>query len=103
MSWAAEEFADLDLGDARRNKRLIKLAQDFVREPMAGIPSACGGWAETQAAYRFFGQDEMDWRDILPPHWDATQTRNGKTGLSRFTIRPVGRPKDERPGNVLRA
>ncbi|MCH9826672.1 MAG: transposase, partial [Gammaproteobacteria bacterium] len=23
MSWAAEEFADLDLGDARRNKRLI--------------------------------------------------------------------------------
>jgi len=75
MSWAAEEFADLDLGDARRNKRLIKLAQDFARQPMASIPSACGGWAETQAAYRFFGQDEVDWRDILAPHWNATQTR----------------------------
>jgi len=42
---------------------------------MASIPSACGGWAETQAAYRFFGQDEVDWRDILAPHWNATQTR----------------------------
>lgn len=75
MSWAATEFAELDLGDQRRNRRLIKLAETFARQPMAAIPAACGGWAETQAAYRFFGQDAVDWRDILAPHWHNTATR----------------------------
>lgn len=75
MSWAAEEFADLDLGDKRLNRRLIKLAEDFARQPMASIPAASGGWAETQAAYRFFGQDKFDWQDILVPHWQASAAR----------------------------
>ncbi|CAP63957.1 transposase [Cupriavidus taiwanensis] len=45
------------------------LASDSIAEkPTASIPSACGGWAETAAAYRFLAQDELDWRDILAPH-----------------------------------
>ncbi|MDR1422993.1 MAG: transposase, partial [Azoarcus sp.] len=55
MSWVDEEFADLDLGDARLNRRLVQLAETFARQPQASIPSACGGWSETKGAYRFFG------------------------------------------------
>ena len=33
MSWAAEEFADLDLGDKRLNQRLVKLTEIFSRQP----------------------------------------------------------------------
>lgn len=75
MSWAAAEFADLDLGDGRLNRRLIKLAESFARQPMASIPSACGGWAEAKAAYRFFGSDSVDWQDILQPHWESSRLR----------------------------
>lgn len=42
---------------------------------MASIPQACGGWAETQAAYRFLAQDEIDWQGILAPHWQCSHTR----------------------------
>ncbi|NMQ06669.1 transposase, partial [Candidatus Accumulibacter phosphatis] len=52
MGWAAEEFKDLDLGDARRTRRLIKLVDDLSAQPTGSIPVACGGWAETKAAYR---------------------------------------------------
>jgi hypothetical protein len=75
MSWAAEEFKDIDLGDKRRDQRAILLAERLAEKPTASIPGACRGWAETQAAYRFLAQEEMEWRDILAPHWACSQAR----------------------------
>ena len=68
MSWADTEFETLDLGDKRLNKRAIKLLDDFSAKPTASIPQACGDWADTQAAYRFFANENVDWQDILAPH-----------------------------------
>ncbi|WP_265287163.1 IS4/Tn5 family transposase DNA-binding protein [Verminephrobacter eiseniae] len=56
MTWAAEEFAGAQLGDAHSNHRLIKLTQRFADKPTASIPGACPDWIETQGAYRFFDQ-----------------------------------------------
>ena len=47
----------------------------LAAEPTLSIPKACNGWAETLAAYRFFDNDGVDWRDILEPHWAQTQAR----------------------------
>jgi len=68
MSWAETEFERLDLGDTRLNKRAISLIEDFSAKPTASIPQACGDWTDTQAAYRFFDNDKVDWQDILAPH-----------------------------------
>lgn len=75
MSWAEEEFKDIDLGDRRLNKRTALLAERMAANPMASIPQACGGWAETQAAYRFLAQDEVEWEAILAPHWRSAEAR----------------------------
>lgn len=75
MSWAAEEFKDIDLGDRRLNKRTALLAERLAANPLASIPQASGGWAETQAAYRFLAQDEIEWEDILAPHWQSAEAR----------------------------
>ncbi|MCW5259154.1 IS4/Tn5 family transposase DNA-binding protein [Verminephrobacter eiseniae] len=37
MTWAAEEFAGAQLGDARLNHRLIKLTERFADKPTAGF------------------------------------------------------------------
>ena len=52
MNWAAEEFATVDLGDKRLNKRLVKVAQQWADKPSQSIPTASGGWGDTAAAYR---------------------------------------------------
>ena len=52
MSWAAEEFATVDLGDKRLNKRLVKVVQQWADKPSQSIPTASGGWGDTAAAYR---------------------------------------------------
>jgi hypothetical protein len=73
--WAAAEFADLDLGDARREKRARTLMEQFSANPSASIPKACNGWTDTVGAYRFFENGAIDWRDIMAPHWEQTQKR----------------------------
>lgn len=75
MSWATEEFRDIDLGDKRLDRRAVLLAERLAQKPEASIPEACGGWAETLAAYRFLEQEKVEWRDILAPHWQCTETR----------------------------
>lgn len=75
MGWAAEEFKNIDLGDRRLDKRTALLAECMAANPMASIPQACGGWAETQAAYRFLAQDEVEWESILAPHWQNAEVR----------------------------
>ena len=37
-TWAIEEFAGADLGDARLNRRLAKLAATLADKPTARIP-----------------------------------------------------------------
>lgn len=73
--WTATEFEQLDLGDARLNKRARTLMERLAADPTASVPKACNGWGETVAAYRFFDNAGVDWRAILEPHWQQTQRR----------------------------
>src|SRR5512143_1432545 len=75
MSWAWEEFNDLELGDGRRTQRLIKLVEDLSVRPTGSIPLACGGWSETKAAYRLLDNPAVEWREILEVHTQRTVER----------------------------
>lgn len=70
-----EEFSGLDLGDVRLNKRAIKLAERLMAKPTASLPTACDSWSETQAGYRFFANDRIDWHQIMKPHQEQTERR----------------------------
>ena len=75
VNWAAAELAGADLGDARLNRRLVRVAERLGAQPGASIPVACGGWAETQAAYRLLAHKNVDWESVLAPHWDGSVER----------------------------
>lgn len=70
--WTELEFAELDLGDTRRENRARKIVEDFATRPSASIPKSCNGWDETKATYRFLENDAVEWRDIMEPHWAMT-------------------------------
>ena len=75
VSWAAAELAGADLGDARLNRRLVRVAEQLGAQPGASIPVACGGWAETQAAYRLRAHENVEWESVLAPHWECSVER----------------------------
>lgn len=78
LTWAQEELSGIKLGDARLEKRAAVLLDELGKKPSTSIPTACGGWAETLAAYRFLGNEKCHWADILAPHTESTQTRMAK-------------------------
>lgn len=50
MEWALAEFRGIDLGDRRLARRAVLLAERLAEKPLASIPGACNGGAETPAA-----------------------------------------------------
>jgi hypothetical protein len=73
--WAFNEFANADLNDQRLTYRLQLLAKDFVQQPLASIPQACGSWANSKAAYRFCSNPKVSFEAVLAPHYDRTLER----------------------------
>ena len=49
--------------------------ESMAATPTVSVPKACNGWGETMGAYRFFDNENVDWRAILEPHWQQTTQR----------------------------
>jgi hypothetical protein len=75
QSWAADELATADFGDARLAKRLVRIVADKLATPTASIPHASGGWAATKATYRFLGSKQVAADSIRAAHLAATHSR----------------------------
>lgn len=73
--WVSDEMNTVDLKDKRLNDRLREVLSQLAGQPTASIPAACGGYAETAAAYRLFDNDKVGWENVLQPHADATRCR----------------------------
>ena len=74
-SWAVTEFAEAELGDARRTQRVIRTATVLAQQPMASLPEACGSPAELKATYRVFDNEAIAPAELLAGHVRATYER----------------------------
>jgi hypothetical protein len=75
-SWAAHEFAEVELHDARLNRRCQELAVALGQQPTASINQACEDWAATKAAYRFFDNTQkVTPAGLSAPHQQRTVER----------------------------
>jgi hypothetical protein len=81
VNWAVSEFADAELGDERRTKRLVELAHVLGQHPTAALPEACGDGGMLKAAYRFFDNDTIEPQDVLQSHVESTYRRLGQVSL----------------------
>lgn len=74
-SWTNNEFLSVDLGDERLNKRLSLISERFAQSPLSPINQACEDWAETKAAYRFFSNENVAYKEITKSHIAASKER----------------------------
>lgn len=71
----AAELKGIDLRDERLNNRSQQIIEALAANPEASVNSACDGWSDTLAAYRFFNNRAVDPDRILQPHMEATKRR----------------------------
>ena len=49
-------FADLDLGDPRRTRRVMQTVENLASNPRASFPDAMGSEADIEGAYRLMSK-----------------------------------------------
>ena len=70
-----DEFANADLNDVRRSRRLCKVVAALAQSPGASICAATGGWNETMAAYRLLNSEGFESGALLAPHQESVAKR----------------------------
>lgn len=75
MSWVSEELRDVDLGDARRNRRLVQIVEDLAAQPNASVPQAMRDQAAVQGVYDFWANRRVQPEQIIAAHARRTVER----------------------------
>lgn len=74
-SWLHREFATVDFGDKRLDKRFLKSGAQLAAQPSAPINQACDDWADTKATYGLFRNPKVTPDAIRAPHLRRTAER----------------------------
>jgi hypothetical protein len=77
----AEEFEAAELGDARRTRRLQRVATSAADAPGVGFPQMVADDSELEGVYRFLGNEDVEADQILEPHVVATLGRAREAGF----------------------
>lgn len=77
----ANEFEGAKLGDARRTRRLQRMAASAGDAPGVGFPQMVADDSELEGVYRFLGNEDVDADQILEPHALATFRRARQAGF----------------------
>jgi len=71
--WAQLNFGTCELGDKRRTRRLVQVAEQVGNHPSASLPNQIERWSDLKAAYRLFDSDQVTFEAIARPHWELTK------------------------------
>jgi Transposase DNA-binding/Transposase DDE domain len=74
-TFGARHFGRADLGDQRRNRRLVQLADDVTGHPGGTLPDKLRHPKDLKAFYRLMNQPRVTHESILAPHRLETQER----------------------------
>jgi Transposase DNA-binding len=72
-AWAAQEFADAELGDVRRADRLVTIAGAMAMAPGASIPELFARAYDVKAAYTFFSDEHVVPDEVQATHRHQVQ------------------------------
>lgn len=75
QQWAQMNFGDCQLGDKRRTKRLIEVAEQFAKNPSASLSVQNENWSDLKAAYDLLDCPQVTFDAIARPHWQLTRKR----------------------------
>ncbi len=70
--FAEEHFGTAQLGDLRREKRLVAVAGQMAKHPGGTLPDKVSGPSELKALYRLMDIDDVTHEAVLRPHVDRT-------------------------------
>ncbi len=77
---AQRHFGEAQLGDARRVKRLVNVADHILRHPIGSLPQKMENWAELMGLYRLVSAEAVTHAAVLEPHRQQVLARMREYG-----------------------
>lgn len=71
-AWAELNFANADLGDRRRTRRLVESAARIAAHPEKSFTQVFD-WNQLRGFYRLCDQEEANLAAVMGPHWELTR------------------------------
>ncbi len=75
QQWAQVNFGNCQLGDKRRTKRMVQVAEQFAANPSASLSTQHEEWGDLKAAYRLLDRKEVTFEAVARPHWELTRSK----------------------------
>ncbi len=75
---AQQHFGSAQLGDARRVRRLVNVADHILRHPIGSLPQKLENWAELMGLYRLIAAEQVTHAAVLEPHRQQVLMRMGQ-------------------------
>ncbi len=66
--WAEATFGAVELGDPRRQRRALMMAETLARDPGASLPKQMHRMADLEATYRFLQSPDVSYEQLIQPH-----------------------------------
>lgn len=82
--WIKDQWEQAKLGDARRNSRAIKIANDLLSKPSSSLPEQCSNWSALKAAYRFFNEEDVTFEALQQSHRAQVIQQAKQPGITLF-------------------
>ena len=79
--WAQRQFGSVNLGDRRRNRRVVEVATRIAQWPEASLPKQMGSHTRLDGAYRLLSNPEVSMEALLEPHRQQTLEGAGRERL----------------------
>jgi hypothetical protein len=77
LSFGELHFGSARLGDARRTRRLVKIADRIMEHPGGSLPQKMSGWAQLMALYRLVEAQQVTHDAVLQAHCRRTRELAG--------------------------
>lgn len=76
--WAARQFAQVDLGDQRLNRRALEMGAKMAAHPEASLPNQMESRSALLGAYRVLNSEKVAMEALLAPHRRQTLETAGR-------------------------
>jgi hypothetical protein len=71
--WAKGQWGGVELGDARRTARAVKVGAKLAALPSGSLPQQQGNWGDVKAAYRLLNEGDVTYEALSGEHWQKTR------------------------------
>src|SRR5439155_8652010 len=76
--WAEATFGGVHLGDERRRRRAVAIAEAIAQQPQSSLPRQMQEPGALQAVYRFVQNPHVSYEQLIRPHLEQTREAAGQ-------------------------